>query len=449
MISQNVSNTPAPAAAPSVCRPGPAVRWTVRGLALVALCMAGYLCWLSWQEPDAMIGCGGGLPALDCRHVLTSRWSYWLGMPVSVPAAAAYTAILAASLSIGPRASVRARRAGWIVLLLLAPMAAGAALWFLGLMLLVVKKGCLQCLIAHACGLSIAGLVVWCVPDRRHALRRDTALFGTAGVRLLCLLGLVGTGMLIGGQWLFPPKLYRIEEHVRAAAVEDPPGDPTVASVSGEDGPPGPPTAEGPAAGPRREVKILSGDVTLNAYDHPILGDPEAEHVVVNMSDYSCKHCRSLHAHLDQARRRYGQRLAVVVLLVPMNTHCNRFVSSTHKDHKKACEYARLAMAVWAADRSKFEQLHQRLFKPSRPPLVHTSTAYARQLVGQAALDKHLKSSSVTKQIRSYTELYKKAGGGKIPKMLWGKQIFTGHTTTAKQLFDLFEREMGIAAEDP
>lgn len=474
--------------------PGVLVRWTVRLLALVAAATAAYLAWGSVHGADAMIGCGGS-SLFDCSHVLASRWSYWWKVPVSLPATAVYAAILAASLSIGPGAPPRIQRVAWALLILLVPMAAGAALWFL-VLLFVIGKLCLYCLIVHGCGLSIAGLVLSHIPvgSGRRAEQAWMATLGTwAGVArdrrtdtpaaaavsrtlagVLGVLGCAGTATLIAGQVLFPPQLYRMEIVERKA--EPPrivvPGDkkrlpPDLSAGEALEPIPGPifepvpepipePVAE-PVAEPVREpvavgssvphVTIFSGDAVLNTREHPILGDPEAKHVVVNLFDYTCEHCRTLHRYLEQARQRYGDQLAIIVLPVPMNTDCNPFAPPTPPDHQLSCEYAELALAVWAIDRSVFEPFHEWLLKPKQVPPLREAADYAARLVGQAALDKFREGPSVRQQIRRYTGLYQQSGGGRIPKILWDKYVITGHTANAQQLFDLFEREMNLQAK--
>ena len=215
--------------------PGPAaaVRWTVRVLALVALLGSSYLAWLSLLAgPDALLGCAD-LPYFDCEHVLSSPWSYWLGIPVSVFAVGVYAVILTASVLIGPTRRSAVARVAWGVLKPLAAMAAGAAAWFLGLMLFAIGDLCLQCLIVHVCGLTIAGLVIGPEVSRlplvwhrkRSRLQRPAALGALAGVRRqeappaavstknvlpggrwAAALGLLGVGALIAGQVLFPAK---------------------------------------------------------------------------------------------------------------------------------------------------------------------------------------------------------------------------------------------------
>lgn len=496
------------------------VRWTVCLLALVALALSTYLAWVSLQAGDATIGCGV-LPQFDCDHVLTSRWSVWLGVPVSVPAVAVYATIFAASFSIGSGAPPRARRAALAVLTLLVLMAAGAALWFGALLLFVIKQLCLYCTIVHGCGLTVAGLVltsVW-TARRRNAgkawmavlrtssgvaveegsHRLDPTRMSAVGVWSFCGLGLAGAAILIGGQLLFPPKQYRFEE-LAEVAEEKLGSNPTDVSADGE--PPQPaqragkdprgPKAEENGANPaktsevpdsevpepvpepptptprpsrvelagaprptedssasadqprRRDPSIVDGRIVINPNNHPVLGNPNAKYVVVELFDYTCKDCRTLHRYLQKAHDRYGEQFAVVVLPMPMNTQCNKYVEFTHADHRHACDYARLALAVWEIAPSKFEDFHKWLLKEQQPPGISEATDRAARLVAPEKLEKERKGPAVKRRIEDYTELYRQAGGGSIPKIIAGKWLITGKAANAQKIFDLLERAMEI-----
>src|SRR5690349_18993024 len=72
----------------------------IRVLAAIALAVSAYLAWQSAAGRGGPVGCG---PGSDCEQVLSTRWSRWRGVPVSVLAAGVYFAIFAASSGAGPR----------------------------------------------------------------------------------------------------------------------------------------------------------------------------------------------------------------------------------------------------------------------------------------------------------------------------------------------------------
>ncbi len=479
--------------------------WAVRLLALAALAVSVYLAWVSLRAGEARIGCGG-LPQFDCDHVLGSRWSVWLGVPVGVPAAAIYAAIFAASCLIGSKAPPWLRRAAWRVLIMLAITAAGAALWFLALLLSVIKGLCLYCAIVHGCGLTIAGLLLTHIPITRRrkageegACRFDATGMSVAGVWSFGVLGLAGVAMLIVGQMMFPPDQFRFEPLAKVVtkqpvpdSTDDPaPGTPrrldhlaaedSHRREAREDGSHSPQDSHGegseirepvpvpPTPRPKRDdidvvdvsrtpengaasadepghldLSIVDGEVVVDAHMHPILGSPDAEYIVVKLFDYTCRDCRTLHQYLLEARRRYGNQFAVVVVPVPMNSKCNKHISYTHPDQEDACRYAKLALAVWQIVPSKFEGFHNWLFASRRLPGVWEATDRAAQFVARERLVKECKGPLVAQQIRRYTQFHQLAGGRSVPKILAGKWVISGKAASAQEICGLLERALGI-----
>ena len=490
------------------------VRWLIRLLALAALAVSGYLAWVSFQAGDSALGCGV-LPHFDCEHVLTSRWSVWLGLPISLPAAFVYATILTASLLIGPRIPRRVQRTAWAVLLLLAITAAGAAVWFSALLLFVVKEACLYCMAVHACGLTIAGSALtrtWVARRRsskgawmsvlaapaagthsQSSHHVDTAPSSEASLWITSALACVGVAILIAGQLLFPPKQYRFDrlaavapddgqrskpaepagkespgpeaegpgsnsarlsEVARPEIAEPEPEPPTPtgsAALKIAESEPEPPTPTGSAAlktaerSGHSDLALIDGELHLDPRDHPILGAANAKYIAVELFDYSCNHCRTLHKYLEEARKRYGSQFAVVVLVVPLNTDCNKHSQFTHPDNRNSCRYARLALAVWRIDREKFVKFHNWLLEAKRPPGVSKATDYAVGLVGQDRLDAELRDASAIQQrIDDYVRIFQQTGGGTLPRMVAGKWLIQGEAANAQEIFGLLERALGI-----
>src|SRR6478672_7609227 len=82
--------------------------WSVPLLAAIACGVAGYLAYqsLTGKTPS---GCGEGG---GCEDVLHSRWSTWLGIPVSLSAVAVYAGLFLASLGAVAR-SLATRKRSW------------------------------------------------------------------------------------------------------------------------------------------------------------------------------------------------------------------------------------------------------------------------------------------------------------------------------------------------
>ncbi|MBL8815349.1 MAG: thioredoxin domain-containing protein [Planctomyces sp.] len=174
--------------------------WTMRLLCLVALSVSGYLAWTAFQASE-VYGCGGG-QVFDCGHVLTSSWSKWFGIPVSVPAFGLYASLLAVLAFFRPGTPERLLSNGWKVVTAGGLSAGLAALWFIGIQVFALGHLCMYCLAAHTCGLFLAGIVIFRQPHGFGHLSRMVPLACT------------GLAILISGQYLQPEqKTFIIERH--------------------------------------------------------------------------------------------------------------------------------------------------------------------------------------------------------------------------------------------
>ncbi len=173
--------------------------WVLRLLCTIALGVSGYLAWTAFNSVE-VYGCGGDV--FDCGHVLTSGWSRWFGIPVSMPAFALYASLLAVLVFIRKDAPDQVLRAGWRIMQSGSLMAALAALWFIGLQIFVIRHLCIYCLAAHTCGLLLAALIFWYQPG--GVLRRSL---------LPIVPGILGLAVLIAGQFLGPAPQTFVVEH--------------------------------------------------------------------------------------------------------------------------------------------------------------------------------------------------------------------------------------------
>ena len=112
---------------------------------------------------------------------------------------------------------------------------------------------------------------------------------------------------------------------------------------------------------------LYGGRFLLQLDDVPMMGSSDASNVIVNLFDYNCTHCRLLHPMLATVQRRLSNELAIVCLPMPMDSHCNSFVPSKYPTFTNSCEYARLCLAVWRANRFVFAQFDDWLFSPEKP----------------------------------------------------------------------------------
>ncbi len=208
--------------------------------------------------------------------------------------------------------------------------------------------------------------------------------------------------------------------------------------------PPGPAAAT--ARPPRQLIPVLGDRIRLDTGEQPVLGHPGAEFVVVELFDYTCGRCRDLHRQLAAARTRYGSRLAVMVLPTPLSSECNSFVTDTDPEHRLACHYARLAMAVWRLDRTKFEAFHDWLLRPEGLPEWQSAVTRAAELVGgRELLAAEFTGDPVRRALSSNAFLYRWSGGEALPKLLVGNGVLASGTRSADELSAELETRLGIA----
>jgi uncharacterized membrane protein len=373
------------------------VIWIVRMLGAIATGIAIYLALTSLAEAK-IVGCGEGS---DCNELLASRWSSWLGVPVSFFAAAVYVGIVAASF---------ARRRTPLVVLSVA--AGGAAVWFTVLQLGVMKQVCPYCMAVHVCGVMIAGLVL-------VSFRREAGFVAPVA-------GLLLTGALIAGQVLgFLPKRAIVSFGGRSS-VSKPTSAPATTQVH------------------LRTFYLNGQPIRIDPRAFPMLGPAGAPNLIAVMTDYTCPHCRSLHGMLDGVRKRYEGQVALVLLPVPMNGDCNPRIKQTHILHTNACKLWRIALAVWRADPAKYREFDDWLFEPETARLPHDARAMAAQLVGKERLAKYENDLWVEQTIAEGVKVYAQGDGGQIPKLIFEKDLAAGQVQSEKGLFELLERELGL-----
>ena len=400
--------------------PSSKLRWTMVALATVATLGSGYLAWAAFAGGQ-VAGCDGEL--ISCDHVLSSRWSRWLGLPVGLPAMVLYIVAFAALLYTRPEAPPRLARLAWRALLALAVAVAGAAVWFVGLQLLEVGNICIYCVTVHACGLALAVLIVRLAP-LRPGRWRDAAT------------GLLGVGGLIIGQILIEPTTSKLE----VVRHENPQGGRETAGTT---------DIEIVTSPQPRTLRYLEGKITIDPTKVPIIGSPDAPVIVTKLFDYTCQHCRKTHFMLQQARNRFGDQLAIAVLPVPLDRQCNRFVRRANPN-PQACELARVGLAVWNTKPEMFPTIHDWLFSHSEPPTAEQARKRAGEVVGAAALERSLQSDSVRLQLHRCIETYGRAGLGAIPQLLFGAGYrLSGVPDSERELFAYFEDKLNLRPRTP
>jgi len=376
-----------------------------------------------------MPGCGSGS---GCDAVMSSRWGRWGFIPVAVPGAAVYLAILIALWFTGARASTAQQKTAWSALVVLSATTIGAVLWFSALQLFVIKRICAYCMAGHLCGLTAASLILWGAPFRAAPAgtgrKRREAAAKPVLPKLLRIAGIL-LGVLIVGQLVFEPKTHSV----------------TPAREFRVDGTQAP-LPDAAAAG-ARVVSLFGGSVRVAANSLPLLGRADAPHIVLELFDYTCASCRAMHPFLKQARQRYGQQLAILVVPVPIHPACNPVVAGFDPQHQGACEYAQYALAVWKANPQKFAAFHEWLLESPKP--LPEAQQYAEQLVGADAFRVALTDPVVVRAAKDGIRYYQSLRGGRMPKLVLPGAAIEGPINSADDLFRLLEQQLGVAPLPP
>jgi hypothetical protein len=335
---------------------------------------------------------------------------------------------------------------------------AGAALWFVGLQVLVIKAFCKFCMTAHACGFLASLICLYKVPIAEDP---TTPMWsggsdkpGVPGRAFLPLLmaGLAAVAVLVGGQLLFPKKLNVVKQFPLAAKG---PGK-TGSSAGGDNQASNSSGASFPSAvlSPRAHLakpgvlSLYDGRFELKLDEVPLRGSPAATHVLIDLFDYTCPHCRDLHPILLEAQRRFSNQLAIVALAMPLSTNCNPLMPRQARSVPNACDYTRLGLAVWRVRREAFPQFDDWLFAPQKPVPVAEARAYAEQLVGVEKLSNALADDWITRHIHTNAHLHATnwvAGGSpQLPQLVIGQVISSGPLNSVKDLLTLLDHFLGL-----
>jgi uncharacterized membrane protein len=189
----------------SLAAPSRLFTWTLRIICVIALGITGYLA-ITALRMEEVAGCSGAY--WDCSHVLHSRWSKVLTVPISIPAFALYAVVLAALVACRQPAPRSRLLWAWGTVTVGAVAAGLAAFWFTGLQVFALGHLCPYCLAAHACGLVLLLAIAWKAPLGA----RTTAKL--SGLSILAVSALVAAQVLAA-----PPPTYKVEHYPKPAVV--------------------------------------------------------------------------------------------------------------------------------------------------------------------------------------------------------------------------------------
>lgn len=450
--------------------------WAVRILLLAATAGAVFLAWVSLQN-GPVAGCGEGS---GCNKVLQSRWAYWLGIPVSIPASLAYLSLVAVTFGFSSRYGVSHERWFWGYSWILSIVISLAAVWFFGLQAIVIHAFCKFCLAVHACAVLASAILLAKAPFGRprpssgsesgtNPARDVVQGISRATVYAWTLAGFVGGGLLISGQFLVEKRSYVV---VAPNQTLSPASDARSDGIQGEAVTSNAAYAAAMAARyqPRisvsqatqaigsvvRRITPLAVDVHGGLFrfhldELPMIGTPQSSHIVLTLYDYACHHCRDLHPRLAEIQKRFSNQVAFLLLPTPLNSNCNPVVKISLPEHLNSCEYARLALGVWRASPGAFRQFDDWLFAPAKPMSVADARQYAAQLVGREKLEKALTDDWIMGVLRTNGFLYKTNyqvfKRSTLPELMIGSVTTFGSIPRENDLVDLLSKHLGLQTQ--
>jgi len=390
--------------------------------------------WRKTRGGPELPGCG---PASGCTAVLASRWSRWLGLPVALPGAMLYLIIVLAALGsrYGPSDPVRGLAGRAVVAAAL--LAGAAAVWFVALQLVAVRRLCAYCTVVHLLGACTCGLVLGTqshvgLAGAGLATWQGSVPLLVAGVGLLCLVA----GQLVGWH-----ETYRLS---------------TTSSPGGEAAPPEPTGQGNPVSSAReaphttrplrdhagRSATFLGGKVALSVEDWPRLGPADAPLLAAYLFDYTCPTCRRVHRLLLDALVLSRGRVAILLVPAPVDPTCNPHARRRTADHAHACRYARLGLDVWRHDAAKFVAYDRWVFEPADPPPIGVARNFAQSLVGAADLDPSVPDGELDALIAKGVEAYRASGAEAMPTILFPHAVLRGEVPSAARLAEIFREQM-------
>jgi uncharacterized membrane protein len=378
----------------------------IRLFLLIALGVSIYLAYIGFTG-SAVAGCG---PDSGCDRVLQSRWSRWFGIPVSAFSVLVYSALFVATLRFNRKADPASQRTAWRLIIPLSVIVVLSVLYFAALQFFVIKQTCRLCMTVHGTGLIAAALILFQAPIRKapeKPWQAEKQVF--VPPRLAATLGIAALGafaLFAGGQAIYKPKTYSFQTY--------------------------------------------DGNFQFDLKDVPLIGSPEVTNTIVSLFDYTCHHCRTMHWHLMEAHHKLSNQFSIISLPNPLDSRCNSNVRQTPRAHMEACDYAKLGLAIWRANRKVHHQFDDWIFTPEQQPPLVQAQLYAMNLVGSNQLARALQDPWVEKTlhhgINVYSTNYLHKKNGNMPQLIIGTNLMGGNFANTAQLYQMLEQYLGIKA---
>jgi uncharacterized membrane protein len=277
-------------------------------LLLVPIAISGYLLVQTWLDAP-IAGCS---EEASCQLVLTSKWAFIAGVPVSLLGLLSYGSLVAISIVQMKRSShtlCRLEFANALLIIL-------AAAWFSFVQISLLHAFCPWCCCAHILAVIASFILIRFqlqerskIPSTRPALLRPETLTP------LCLV----LGLILFQSSANPP------EHYRTSQL---PSNAQVTTLN-------------------QKISVYDGKFTIDPSQFPHMGSPTAKQSMIILTDYTCPHCRSLYHTLDELVQQQGGDISVVLL-------------PAYRD-PAAKEVHRIMLTLWKDNIDTFETISSKI----------------------------------------------------------------------------------------
>ena len=423
---------------------GIAGSWVAGAAATGAAALGVWLAVRSWGAAG-LPGCGAGS---GCDAVTRGRWSRVGPVPVAVVGAVVYIGLLLAAMTsagfLGPHGRIADALVTDVALVVI-----GAAAWFTLLQAFVIRQLCAYCVTVHllACAAAVA-LLMELVPWRSPGWHAE------AEIATACM------AVLIVGQLLLAPKTFAVTSVPAAerglgpddAAPIDRPDPGSVTTLAAD----APPSVAVPKSSPaglavtHRRVPLLGGQVVLNTAGWPLLGRTDARHVVAFVFDFTCKECNHLRRLLAAAVDARPDWLAVALVPVPLHPSCNPTVTCIKSGRAQACDYARLAWAVWlSADNNRFCGWDEYVRSEAEGQPYGLAMSRARELAERGGFRLWDADPRLDRAVGTGVGLYRAAGKPRVPALLLPASVLQGHVPDLPALLRALDAQLPSTGDLP
>jgi uncharacterized membrane protein len=394
------------------------------------------LSWRLWRRGragDSLPGCGS---QSGCNTILSSRWAWWGRIPIAGLGVLLYGSLTCAAMASSPIFTDSIRHFAWPMVVILALIAGGGAVWFSAIQLLVIRRVCAYCM-----GIHVLSVLIFIVMIRDYDWHEIVNHHGGI-LRFGELVAGCALIVLIAGQFLLRPKGYtvRVAEEVASKKVE-----PVEAELPAPIDRPAPDSTASRPPGLGRDISLVGGRLRLCSNEYPLLGSPDAELIIAYLFDYTCPSCRRIHRILAEAVERLAPMLAVMMLPVPQEPECNPYIQQASPASKgRACRYARLTLRIWADHPARFTIFERWILDGEELPSFDAALLEAIKLLGGEELNADRHHAVVDRLLAKGAAAHQAARTQKIPTILLPRATITGEVPSIDKLLEIFQKELAM-----